>query len=148
MLFNGRSFEFQPLTSNDLRLASNFAWRDQSGSSFRVPNFIKIGDKKFFPFLLWFLKVKLCIPLFCSEYKLSYYEQDVRVVSILPGINIIIFAVLSKLCHLKDSSTMKFGYSEEGRVFMFENTPSVVKLAGIHLEKVNKVRNIAFNNYF
>ena len=37
---------------------------------------------------------------------------------------------------------MKFGYSEEGRVFMFENTPSVVKLSGIHLENINKVRHI------
>ena len=35
---------------------------------------------------------------------------------------------------------MKFGYSEDGRVFMFEKTPSVLKLSGIHLEKISKVR--------
>ena len=48
----------------------------------------------------------------------------------------------ANLLHLKESSTMKHGYSEEGRVFMFENTPTVVKLAGIHLERINKVRRI------
>ena len=37
---------------------------------------------------------------------------------------------------------MKFGYSEKGRVFMFEKTPSVVKLSGIHLEKISKVRDL------
>ena len=35
---------------------------------------------------------------------------------------------------------MKFGYSEDGRVLMFEKTPSVLKLSGIHLEKISKVR--------
>ena len=43
---NDRSPEFWPLTSNDLRLTSNFAWRDQSGSYSSLPNFSKIGNKK------------------------------------------------------------------------------------------------------
>ena len=63
---NDRSPEFWPLTSNDLRLASNFACSVESGANLCIPNFIKFREKKISG-LVWFvliIKVDLPIPLY------------------------------------------------------------------------------------
>ena len=43
---NDRSPEFWPLTSNDLRLASNFACRVELGANLCIPNFVQFREKK------------------------------------------------------------------------------------------------------
>ena len=62
---NDRSPEFWPLTSNDLRLASNFACSEELAANLCIPNFVQFREKKN-PGLVWFVlvrKVDLPIPL-------------------------------------------------------------------------------------
>ena len=47
---NDRSPEFWPLTSNDLRLASNFACSEELAANLCIPNFIQFREKKNFRF--------------------------------------------------------------------------------------------------
>ena len=41
-----------------------------------------------------------------------------------------------------ERTSMLAGYSDAGRMFLFENTPTVIKLVGIHLQKIDRVRLI------
>ena len=72
---NDRSPEFWPLTSNDLRLASNFACSVESGANLCIPNFIQFREKKISG-LVWFvliIKVDLPIPLMKKNWHFSLF---------------------------------------------------------------------------
>jgi len=66
-----------------------------------------------------------------SEVKLSYNEDDIRVVSLQ-----------------LDSTSMISGYAEDGQLFIYENTPTVINIVGLHLEEIEKIKFTTANNSF